>query len=331
MGIKCLLKFINETTDVVKVTNIEQYKYKRVAVDISLMMYKIIISVRNSGSDYTNQQGQVTSHILGLFNKTIEFLKNGIIPVYVFDGKPPELKNKVINDRRNVKIKAIEKMEQATTDAEKIKYFKKCVSISKQQWEQCKDLLNTMGIPWIHAPEEADSQCAYLSREGFVEAVLTDDMDILTFGSCKIIKNLLSKKNKPTEISLVNVLETLKLSLDEFIEFCILLGCDYCIGLTEIKQHIILEYYQKNRNIEKTLAAMRQDNIKVPKEINYMTTKKYFYEPNITKITKEDIILKKPQCDILLTKLVNDYGLIKNLVKNKVNKLNKYYEELKMI
>lgn len=330
MGIKCLLKFINETTDVVKITSIAQYKHKKIAVDISLMMYKIIIGIRNSGADYTNQQGHNTSHILGLFNKTMEFLKNGIIPVYVFDGKPPDLKNKTITERKNIKIKSAEKMLSSTTETEKIKYFKKCVSISKQQWLQCKNLLTTMGIPWIDAPEEADSQCAYLAKEKLVDAVLTDDMDILTFGSCKIVKNLLSKKNEPTEIELSSVLKALELSYDEFIEFCILLGCDYCNGLINIKQSVILDYYKNNKTIEKTLETMKKDNIKVPREINYITTKKYFYEPNIIKTKKEEIVLNKPQCDILLDTLVNDYGLLKNLIKNKVIKLNKYYDELKM-
>ena len=30
---------------------------------------------------------------MGLFNRTLQFLENGIKPVWVFDGKPPKLKN----------------------------------------------------------------------------------------------------------------------------------------------------------------------------------------------------------------------------------------------
>jgi flap endonuclease-1 len=335
MGIKRLLKLLMETTNVVKNTSIEQYKYKKIAIDISLMMYKIIITIRNSGADYTNHKGEISSHILGLFNKTVSFLKNGIIPIYVFDGKPPDIKNKTLTSRKNTKTKNLEKMKNSNTDEDRIKYFKKCVSITKKQWNECKELLNIMGIPWINAPEEADSQCAYLSKEKIVDAVLTDDMDILTFGSSKIVKNLSSKKNYTTEINLDDVLKTLNLSLDEFIEFCILLGSDYDDGLSNIKQNIILEYYTKYKNIEDTINAMKKDNYSVKTFAdsmdNYTIIKKYFTEPNITKITSEELKIKQPQCDVLLKVLVGEYGLINGLVKNKVYNLNKYYEELKNI
>jgi len=72
----------------------------------------------------------------------------------------------------------------------KIKYLKKTVSISKKQLQECKELLILMGIPYVEAPEEADSQCAYLVKTGLADSVMTEDMDILTFGSKKIYRNL---------------------------------------------------------------------------------------------------------------------------------------------
>jgi len=329
MGIKCLLKFINETPDLIQYVDNSKYKFKRIAIDISILIYKIIISVRNSGADYTNQQGEITSHILGLFNKTIELLKLGIIPVYVFDGKPPSIKNKILENRKQIRKKALEKLHNAITEEDKIKYFKRSSSISKEQWEQCKELLDLMGVPYINAPEEADSQCAYLAKVGLVEGVLTEDMDILTFGSTKIIRNLTSQKVSTTEIDLNNLLNHLNLNQDEFIEFCILLGCDYCQGISEYKPNIIYEYFLKNKSIEKTLQAMKNDNINVPDEIQYKDTKNYFLNPNITPILLNNIKMNEPKYDILLTKLVDNYGLIKFLIKQKLKKLKKYYEILK--
>jgi flap endonuclease-1 len=178
MGIKCLLKFINEFPDLIKFVDRNSLNKKRIAIDISILIYRIIISVRNSGADFTNQKGEITSHILGLFNKTIEFLSLGIIPVYVFDGKPPSLKYKTIEERKEGRKKALEKMEQSISEDEKIKYFKRSSQITKEQWDQCRDLLDIMGIPYVNAPEEADSQCAYLVKQGLVDSVLTEDMDI---------------------------------------------------------------------------------------------------------------------------------------------------------
>ena len=329
MGIKCLLKFINETPSLIQNVDNSKYKFKRIAIDISILIYKIIISVRNSGADYTNQKGEITSHILGLFNKTIELLNYGIIPVYVFDGKPPIIKSKTIETRKQIRKKALEKLEQAVTDEDKIKYLKRSSSISKEQWNQCKELLEIMGVPYINAPEEADSQCAYLAKLGLVDGVLTEDMDILTFGSTKIIRNLTSHKVPTTEINLDNLLNHLNLNQEEFIEFCILLGCDYCQGLSEFKPNVIYEYFSKNRSIEQTLQAMRNDNMSVPDEILYKDTKKYFLNPQVMPITINNLKMKEPNYDKLLYKLVNNYGLIKFLIKQKLEKLKKCYEVLK--
>ena len=74
---------------------------------------------------------------------------------------------------------------------------------------------------------------------------------------------------------------------------------------------------------------MKVDNLSVPEEINYHDTKKYFLEPNIKKVTKKDLMLKEPNYDKLLEKLVNKYGLIKYLIKIKLDKLNKQYDTLK--
>ena len=329
MGIKCLLKFINEFPELIQQVDNSKYKFKRIAIDISILIYKIIISVRNSGADYTNQQGEVTSHILGLFNKTIELLKLNIIPVYVFDGKPPNIKSKILENRKQIRKKALEKLEYATTEEDKIKYLKRSSSISKEQWDQCKELLELMGIPYINAPEEADSQCAYLAKNGFVEGVLTEDMDILTFGSTKIIRNLTSHKVPTTEIVLDNLLNHLDLNQEEFIDFCILLGCDYCNGISEYKPNIIYEYFSKNKSIEKTIKAMKNHNMNISNEIQYKDTKKYFLNPNVAPILLNQLKMTEPKYDILLSKLVNNYGLIKFLIKQKLEKLKKYYEVLK--
>jgi flap endonuclease-1 len=328
MGIKCLLKFITEQ-NIIKSINNKNYKNKKVAIDISILIYKIVISIRSSGADYTNQQGCITSHILGLFNKTIDLLHSGIIPIYVFDGKPPSLKNKIIDDRRKSRLKALEKMKIAETNEDKVKYFKKSFSIKKLQWKQCIDLLDMMGIPYILAKEEADSQCAYLAREGFVDAVLTDDMDILTFGSPKIVQNLTSHKIQTKEIILDDILTKLELTHDQFIDYCILLGCDYCVGLTDVKYNIIYQYFKQYKNIEDTLVAMKNDKLKIPTEINYYKTKEYFKNPKIITVLPEDLKLKEPKYDELMDKLVNEYGLIKKIIKNKLDRLNEYYKHMK--
>jgi len=194
------------------------------------------------------------------------------------------------------------------------------VYIGKKELNECRELLDMMGIPYINAPEEADSQCAYLAKEGLVDAVYSDDMDILTFGSPIIIKNLISLKNKPIELNLNSILEKLNLSYDEFIDFCILLGCDYSNGISNINYNIIYEYYLRNRNIESTLKNLKEDNFNVPLLLNYKEIKKYYKDGPYIEITNLEI--KSMNYDLLINTLVNKYGLLKFKIINKLNQLS---------
>ena len=75
MGIKNLLKFLSQYDNVLKEINDDELQNKYIAIDISIILYKVIIAIRNSGADLTNNKGEIVSHILGLFNKTIYLLK----------------------------------------------------------------------------------------------------------------------------------------------------------------------------------------------------------------------------------------------------------------
>ena len=328
MGIKNLLKFLKEYPNLVKSSSIESYNGKKVAIDISILLYQVVISVRNTGTDLTNNQGEITSHILGLFNKTIILLKRNIIPIYVFDGCPPELKKNVLSNRKKNRLKAYEKMMKAKTEEERIKYFKRCVNITNEQIKQSQELLELMGIPYIVASEEADSQCAYLSKKGLVDGVFTEDMDILTFGANKIIRNLTSYKKNTIEISLSDVLNKLELVYEEFIDFCILLGCDYCIGINDIHPNIIFKYFKETKDINLTLKLLKKDGYKVPDKLNYYNSKKYFIECRSNKyIDYKNINLKEPKMIDLENLLVHKYSLIKSKIDKKLLFLNSYYEE----
>lgn len=313
MGIKNLLKFLNNFPELIVDQNVNDLSGKKIAIDISILLYQVVISVRNSGADLTNKKGEITSHLLGIFNKTCKLLSKKIIPVYVFDGKPPEIKRKVLNMRKNIRMKAYEKMLLATTLEEKIKYFKRSVTITKKQLDDCRLLLTFMGVPFIDAPEEADSQCAWLAKNGLVDAVLTEDMDILTFGSPCIIRNLTSFKNSPLQINLNMIKEKFDWSHENFVHFCILLGCDYCDGLNDINYMTIFNTFQKTKDIDKTLESFNR-------KVNYKIALSYFNKPLIDDSVKE-LKLKKPNIDLLNNLLVNISGLIKYRIQKKLNYL----------
>ena len=329
MGIKNLLKFLSDYPEIISEKETNNYYGKKIAIDISILMYQVVIAIRNSGSDLTNEKGEITSHILGLFNKTLAFLEKGIIPVYVFDGKPPQLKQKILDARKQIRKKALEKLSDAQTESDKIKYLKRSVCISREQMDQCRELLNMMGIPFIDAPEEADSELAYLCKSNMVYAVLTEDMDILTFGSPRIIRNLSSSKKIPLEIELDKILNNLNINHEQFIELCILFGCDYCQGIADAKPNDIFNAYIKHKSMDAALKELAELKYPIPENYNYQDAKNYFLNSLHDDVAQDKLQLKKPDIDHLLNLLVNKYGLIKYKVLGKLNKLNEYYNKFK--
>ena len=100
MGIRKLTKLIN-VLNLERDIEQEKLKNKVIAIDISILLYQVVISTRSKcGVDHLSPTGEMSTHILRLFNKTLILLKKNIIPVYVFDGKPPELKKKTLEFKK---------------------------------------------------------------------------------------------------------------------------------------------------------------------------------------------------------------------------------------
>lgn len=320
MGIKNLLTFLSQFPNIIEEKDINSYYGKKIAIDISLLLYQIIISTRKSGSDIINNNGIIITHLVGLFNKTIMLLEKGIIPIYVFDGKPSSLKNNTLLKRKNNRSNALIKYNTCDNINDKIKYFKRSTSISKNQFEQCKELLKFMGISYIESSEEADIELANLCKNNIVYGVYTEDMDILTLGSPKLIKNLFSLKKKPIEFNLEIILNELKLNYNEFIELCILFGCDYCKRITNINSTELYNIYIEEKNILKTINKLHNLGYYVKNNNDYNIIKNYFMNhDNI--FDYNSITLNKPDYYNLYDLLINKYGFKKEKIINKFNKL----------
>merc|ERR1711963_89895 len=106
-----------------------------------------------------------------------------------------------------------------------LKASKGTVKVTKEQNEETKTLLRLMGVPVVEAPSEAEATCAALCRDGKVFAAATEDADCLTFGTKVLVRNLMAaeaQKKTIYEVTLERALEQLNISMDQFIDFCIL-------------------------------------------------------------------------------------------------------------
>jgi flap endonuclease-1 len=149
----------------IPVSDLRILRGRIVAIDAYNALYQFLTAIRQpDGTPLMDNQGRITSHLSGLYYRTINLLENGIKPVYVFDGKPPELKAKEIEKRRVLREEASKKYEEAvkTGDIEAArKYAVMAVKLADYMVEDAKKLLDAMGIPWVQAPAEGEAQAAY--------------------------------------------------------------------------------------------------------------------------------------------------------------------------
>jgi len=235
MGILGLSKLVADVaSQAIKENEMKNYFGRKVAIDASMSLYQFLIAVRSEGAQLTNADGETTSHLMGTFYRTIRMVDNGIKPVYVFDGKPPQMKSGELEkrkERRDVAQNALDKAKEEGDDEEVDRQSRRLVKVTKDHVEECKTLLKHMGIPYVEAPCEAEAQCAELVKAGKVYAVGTEDMDALTFGTTVLLRHLTfseARKMPIKEFYLDKLLEGFEMNQDQFIDLCILLGCDYC-------------------------------------------------------------------------------------------------------
>ena len=164
---------------------------------------------------------------------------------------------------------------------EKHKLEKYSTRLTKEMIDDIKHLLNLLGISYIEADGEGEAYASELCRVGQVDYVLTEDMDTLVYGCPKLIRNCVDKSIKRKDIvSIFNydkMIEDLNLTHDQFIEFCILLGCDYTDHITDHNCDQIFQIYQKNKNIDESLKIMKKKRKMKNENLNILPQFYLFY------------------------------------------------------
>lgn len=237
MGVK-LKEFVQPRT-----ITLEELNGKVLAVDAHNMLYQFLTTIRQrDGSLLLDSKGEVTSHLNGLFYRCTKFMEKGMKLAFVFDGKPPALKSRENERRRELKKEAQLKFEEAEKegDVEAMrKYGARTTALTAGMIEESKKLLGLLGIPVIQAPSEGEAQAAYMTQKGEVFAVVSQDYDSLLSGSERLVRNLSiegkRKKTgkfaydivKPELILLSEMLNSLGIDREQLIVMGMLIGTDY--------------------------------------------------------------------------------------------------------
>ena len=267
MGIKGLTSLIKkQSPNSIETISLYTLSGKKVAIDTSIFLYKSLANVRHNGDYLRNNDGEVVSHIIGIFNKTIQYLSLGIIPIYVFDGKPPIEKQIILNERNKKAQESKILSENSENIEDKKRHEKNSIRIKKHHINDLKNLFNLMGVSYIQADGEAEVYASELCRIGYVDYVVSEDMDTLASGCPKMIRSCLDRSIKRNDvvsvINLETILKDFKMNMEQFLDVCILSGCDYC-PVTIPKVGSVRSYnYIKNYNtIESLIESNKCSNI----------------------------------------------------------------------
>ena len=502
MGIKQLMNIINEkASKAVKKTQLSSYSGKVVACDASMSMYQCLIATQNnSHHQLTDESGNPTGHLQGIFYRTIQYLDNGIRPIWVFDGAAPGLKLDELSRRKQLKQKAkdkiisehtlyqaslqelpqdrplevpvIEEAKQDTgvktkydkkkktsksisedhgekeiatitpatttkkakeepdkkkknekanagdetqlttkkldekrrknklsqlqlqviqrkkydnelmeieislrdrisaiagstvyeiagadylcygeSDQEEIgiskeldqivsnlektgckameevhKTMKRITHITSEMIEDVKEMLIYMGIPVIEAPAEAEAQCAELVKAGKAFAVVSEDMDALAFGASFLLRGVNYKKEPIIEINLKEALSLMDFTYEEFVDLCILLGCDYSKtipGIGSSRAFKLIKQCSKIELVMEFLESCESQKYTIPNGFNFVEARKLFKKPKVTNCEQLDLVWNLPNEEKIKDFLVGIKGFSLHRIENSLRRLKK--------
>lgn len=267
-----------------------------ISIDAYNVLHQFLASIRQrDGTPLKNSHGQVTSHLSGLFHRTANLVEARIKPIYIFDGKPHPLKAKTIEKRIKRKKLAEIEWKKALDEGDMAKAKSKAQQTSKltdEMIEQSKELLEALGIPFVTAPSEGESQASYMVTKGDAYAVGSQDFDCLLYGSPILIRNLTSSQKRklpgkeaytrvyPKLIRLKPNFVKMGINQKQLVDMSILIGTDYNEGVKGIGPKISLKLIKKSGNIENALSTYGGENPPTFDEIEEI--RRIFLTPEIT-------------------------------------------------
>jgi len=248
MGILSLYSFIKKfVPDSISEIKIYQCYGLTLAIDANFLIHKSVSAIRTHiGKEIVLNEKNIT-HIYAILLKLLGFKKYKINAIFIFDSEPLILKQQTLKKRKK-NIDIIRKKYKSFDEYRKKIYYHTITQISKKQYNEIKKLISYFGFTIINAPNEADKYCAYLSKHDIVDAIVTDDLDVLAFGGKNVIKNFSIDHRKQMQIiNLQTILNSLNININEFVKLCIALGTDYNEKIKGIKKKNIINFVKKNK------------------------------------------------------------------------------------
>jgi flap endonuclease-1 len=320
-----------------KEIEISNLKGKTICVDAFNALYQFLSTIRQpDGTPLMDDKKRITSHLSGIFYRNVSLLGEGIKIIYVFDGKPPELKRKTHEKRKEGRDIAEEKYYEAKQleDLGAMKrYQSQLTRLNDEMIKESKELLEAMGIAVVQAPGEGEAEAAYLCKiNKEIYASVSQDYDSLLFGAPKLIRNLtLAKKRKtfsgwtevkPEIIELKEVLNSLEINLDQMICIGVLVGTDYNPkGIPRIGQKKALQIVKEHKTPEKIFESVKEKLEALPEEDKF-DWKEIFNLFKNANVKDAKIEFKKVDTEKIKKILVKEHNFSEERIDKQIEKLN---------
>ncbi|RLF21962.1 MAG: flap endonuclease-1 [Thermoprotei archaeon] len=318
----------------------EELRGRVIAIDAYNALYQFLATIRQpDGTPLMDSRGNITSHLSGLLYRTVNLLEMGIKPVYVFDGKPPEMKDLEILKRMKHKEEALRKYEEALRRGDirsARKYAQQTGRLTEEMVKDAKRLLDLLGVPWVQAPSEGEAQAAYMTIKGDAWATASQDYDSLLFGAVRLVRNLtISGRRKlpgkdiyveisPELIELDKVLKELGINRRQLVDVAILIGTDYNPeGVKGIGPKKALRLIKTYGSLEKVLPIIKEAQFPV----DPLKIREFFLNPDVT--DRYSLEWRTPDVEGLVKFLCGEHDFSESRVKRAAERALKAIRELR--
>ncbi|HTW76645.1 MAG TPA: flap structure-specific endonuclease [Thermoplasmata archaeon] len=241
---------------------------RTLAVDGYNAVYQFLATIRQrDGQLFCDPAGHVTSHLMGVFYRTTSLLREGVLPVWVFDGKPPERKAGTIRRRIAVKERAEAQYQEALAAGDLETARRKAAQTSHlthPMVEELDELLRALGVPVVLAPSEGEAQAAVMAARSVVWASASEDYDTLLFGAPRLIRGLAARGRTGSGggaqfIDRDALLAQLGIDGDELIRLGVIVGTDFNEGATGYGPKKALKVVQQHLGFDETMRSVGLD------------------------------------------------------------------------
>lgn len=351
MGINGLHDLLRKYCKDIYITKkLSEYSYQKVAIDTTLYLFKYKAVF---GENWLN--GFITL-ISSLRKNDIHciFIEDGKAPIEKSGERQKRAEQKEKLDKKIFEIensldkyhkigevdeilievcKHVEKSEKVTRLLGKSKdifnikiaenYFNKIksqsIKITSEDFKIVEELFAILGIPYFKSPSEAETFCCYLAKHKIVDAVLSEDTDVLAYGAPLFLTKINTSDETVVEMNFDMICKRLELSTDSFRDLCIMCGNDYNDNIPKIgpdRSFKLIRQYQSIEEIEKNTNL----DISV---LKYQRTRELFSIP-------EDFQFKVPYCEKADLEKLREF-FFKNNIRYNISYLIECFKEPEIV